>query len=110
MSTIDTTDINTIDQQIADLQKQRQQMLDAKRTKALEEALKLISTFGFTAQELGLVAPVKASGAAAKSKLPAKYRNPANQSETWHGGKGAKPKWIKAFLANGGTLEECLIG
>jgi len=40
------------------------------------------------------------------AKLKAKYRNPKDPSQTWHGGKGPKPKWIKELIANGGNLED----
>lgn len=109
MSTIPEVDI--IDEQIAALQAQKKELLDAKRIDALKEALKLVRTFGFTAQELELVAPAKASTASTgtKSKAVAKYQNPTNTAETWHGGKGPRPKWVKAYVAQGGNIEECLI-
>lgn len=37
-----------------------------------------------------------------------KYRNPANEAETWSG-RGRKPKWVEEFLTNGGSLESLLI-
>ncbi len=109
MSTI--PEVDSIDEQIAALQAQKKQLLDAKRTDALKDALKLVRTFGFTAQELELVAPAKASTASTgtKSKAIAKYQNPNNTAETWHGGKGPKPKWVKSFLDNGGKLDSILI-
>lgn len=42
-----------------------------------------------------------------KKRTP-KYRNPANADETWTG-NGKKPKWLVAYIENGGKIEECLI-
>jgi DNA-binding protein H-NS len=39
-----------------------------------------------------------------RSSLPAKYRNPENEAETWTG-RGHRPKWLKAALAAGAALE-----
>ena len=104
-------ELDSIDTQIQALQKKKQDILDAKRTEALQQAKELVRTFGFTAKDLELVGPAKASGeAGTKSKLPAKYRNPNNPAEDWHGGKGPKPKWVRAFLESGGVLESILIG
>lgn len=105
----DLNEVQSIDAEIKALQEKKQKLLDAKRTDALQQAKSLVRTFGFTAQELELVAPVKASGASSKAKADAKYRNPNNPAETWHGGKGPKPKWVKAFLDNGGKLDSILI-
>jgi DNA-binding protein H-NS len=37
------------------------------------------------------------------------YANPADTSQTWAGGKGARPKWVKSHLEAGGKLEDLLI-
>ena len=105
---VEVDGIDAIDDEIKELQKKRQVLVDAKRASALETALKLVRKFGLTAQELELVAPAKSSSAPSKTKLPAKYRNPNNSAETWHGGKGPKPKWVVAFFDAGGKLEDCL--
>lgn len=41
-------------------------------------------------------------------KRAPKYRNPENPDETWTG-NGKMPKWLVAYIANGGTKEKCLI-
>lgn len=40
-------------------------------------------------------------------KVPAKYRNPTT-GDTWSG-RGIKPKWMQAALADGKTLEDFAI-
>jgi len=41
-------------------------------------------------------------------KVPAKYRNPKNRSETW-AGRGATPRWLRAYLKAGHKLDEFAI-
>lgn len=41
----------------------------------------------------------------AGSKVAPKYRNPANESETWSG-RGKQPRWLAAYTAQGRALEE----
>lgn len=55
---------------------------------AREAAAKAAAEFGFSLDELtgGAKAP--------KVKAAAKYRNPADASQTWSG-RGRKPQWIK---------------
>jgi len=44
-------------------------------------------------------------GLAKGSKLKAKYRNPANRTETW-AGRGLKPKWLVGLMSKGKKLED----
>lgn len=44
-----------------------------------------------------------------KSDLPPKYRHPEHPELTWHGGKGAKPKWVIEWLAAGKNINDTLI-
>jgi DNA-binding protein H-NS len=41
-------------------------------------------------------------------KVLPNYRNPAEPSETWSG-RGNRPRWLSAQIANGKTLEQFLI-
>ena len=41
-------------------------------------------------------------------KVPPKYRNPANPSETW-AGRGVRPRWLQAQLKKGRKLEQFAI-
>ncbi len=42
-------------------------------------------------------------------KVPPKYRNPKDLSETW-AGRGATPRWLRAELKAGRKLEDFAIG
>jgi len=41
-------------------------------------------------------------------KVPPKYRNPKNRDETW-AGRGATPRWLRAYIKAGHKLEEFAI-
>lgn len=99
------TDLKLIDEQIAKLLAQKNLLLESRRKDVLQELRKTIQTFGFTVAELGL----SAASAPRKAGKVAKYANPDNPNETWHGGKGPKPKWVRAKLAEGLTLESFLV-
>jgi DNA-binding protein H-NS len=43
-----------------------------------------------------------------KAGSKAKYRNPANPSETWSG-RGRRPRWVVRLLALGRSLDDCKI-
>lgn len=98
-----SNDIDSIDKEIASLIARKQALIDAKRGDKLKEARDLIKQFGFTASELGLS---KEGVKKEKVRGEAKYANPANPNQTWVGGKGARPLWVKEHLAKGGKLEE----
>lgn len=59
--------------------------------------------FGITAQDLA-DAPQRRAAGKSKAKAPAKYRNP--NGETWSGGPGRKPEWVRAVLASGQSIED----
>lgn len=111
-----------IDQQIADLMAKKKAVVDSTRKEELKKARTAIALYGFTLAELGLGERKKRSDPAAKpkaksktrtktkkAKAPAKYANPVNAGETWAGGRGAKPKWVKEHLAKGGQIDDLLI-
>ncbi|OUD08976.1 hypothetical protein BVC71_09685 [Marivivens niveibacter] len=69
---------------------------------AREAAAKAAAEFGFSLEEL-------AGGAKApKAKAAAKYRNPADATQTWSG-RGRKPQWIKDAEAAGTDIESFAI-
>lgn len=49
----------------------------------------------------------KASPAKGK-RVPVKYRNPADPTLGWTG-RGRKPRWVEAWLADGKSLDELLV-
>ena len=43
-----------------------------------------------------------------RAKLPPKYRDPNNPSNTW-AGRGKRPKWLEAKLATGARIDDFAI-
>lgn len=96
-----------IQKQIKELQEQAKSLIEAEKANVVDDIKAKIIVYGITAQELGFICePVKeaksnkskSSGEGAgtsKAPLVPMYRNKENSSETWHGGKGARPKWIQ---------------
>ena len=79
----------------------------ANRDAKLVELKKQIADYGFTAIDVfGTIAtsskPKKTKKA--KSELVARYRD--ENGNTWHGGKGPNPKWVKAIKDAGGNIKK----
>jgi DNA-binding protein H-NS len=78
----------------------------AEARKAAEEAVRAL---GFSLDEvLGGGAAPKARGRKAAKAGEARYRNPANPSQTWTG-RGRQPGWIKDGLKAGKSMGEFAI-
>ena len=103
-----SNELDMLDQQINELQAKRQAILESQRKVALEETLLNIRTYGFTAAELGLNVGEKGKKASDTRKA-AKYANPADPSQTWAGGKGPRPKWVREHLNAGKALDDLLL-
>lgn len=102
-----SNEVQELEQQIAELQAKKQAILAGKRKEALEATRANVRLYEFTAQELGLTSGGKLKAPAVAKE--ARYQNPNNPAETWHGGKGPKPKWVHALLEAGVRLEDFLI-
>ena len=100
--------MNELEQEIAQLEAKKRSILAEKRKQAREDVRAAIRLYGFTPKELGL-ALARGKARAATAAKEAMYRNPQNPAQTWHGGKGPKPKWVRALLDAGVRLEELLI-
>lgn len=103
-----TDEISNIDKQIAELAAKKQALLSGRRQEAIQQAKALIGQYSLTVAELGFRGGRGRIGAEAFKAAP-KYANPENPAQTWAGGKGARPKWVKDHLAKGGSLDNLLI-
>lgn len=98
------TSLAEIQKQIEELQAKAKAIIENEKSGVIEEIKSKISQYGITAYELGFksVEPAvkfaKASGAGT-SKAPSvpMYKHPTTE-ENWHGGKGARPKWIQEIF------------
>jgi DNA-binding protein H-NS len=82
---------------------------ERERRDALKAAEKAAAEFGYSLNELSGSAKPKAAKKGPKgkpkTKAKAKYRNPADTSQTWSG-RGRKPLWINAALTNGADITD----
>lgn len=120
-TSITNSQIAKLKKQLAMLEKKEADLKSKKQDKALAQIVKLIKDNAIDVADvkaaLGSGAKAKRgrkAGQAAKkstgdkrAKVAPKYRNPANQSETWTG-RGKMPKWC-ADMKAAGTLESALI-
>jgi DNA-binding protein H-NS len=105
-TTIDLTTLSLehLDALIADVQVERER----RRALATDEALMKIHEIA-EAAGLSLSELVKLERTHKRSKVPVKYRNPANSEQGWSG-RGKRPRWIEEALSQGKTLESLLVG
>jgi DNA-binding protein H-NS len=97
-------------EQQATLAKEIDAQLSAQRSGAIADIKRLMGEHGISVADLDSVGgrgKKDAGGPPKESKVAAKYRDPASGS-TWSG-RGLKPKWLSAAIAEGKTLEEFLI-
>lgn len=77
--------------------------VDRKKKEALAELEETARKMGFTLADLTGVSSGKK-----RKPSSAKYANPANPADTWTG-RGRKPRWVTAALAEGKTLDDLAI-
>lgn len=78
----------------------RRKEIEKNRVKALKELKALAEKYEMSVSELTGVK--KGRGAGKRGKVPPKYRNPTDPSQTWSG-RGRTPKWVlKAERKPGG--------
>ena len=84
-----------------------------KKKDAKQRLAAVAREFGFKLDELLGEGGARTRGRSAepkepKAKLPPKYRNPADATQTWSG-HGKRPAWANAHLQSGGDLSDLLI-
>jgi DNA-binding protein H-NS len=84
----------------AELEREIDQTRRQAKSDAINKVRSLMSEYGLSMADLTLKAAAKSAG----GKVAAKYRNSAT-GETWSG-RGLQPKWLKAALAAGRSIDE----
>jgi len=100
-----TNTVSDIEKQIADLQKQKTELLNKSKKETIDKIKVLILQYALTANDIG-IKPTSKKGSKSKSK-PA-FANPNDPTQTWTG-KGRQPNWVASYLALGNTLESAKI-
>jgi len=97
-----------IQNQIAILQKQAEEIKAQEFNKTVEEIKAKMAAFGITVADLegGKSRPRKAGATKSANPAPAKYRGP--NGETWSG-RGLMPRWLAALVAQGQSKESFAI-
>lgn len=103
LSTLSVIQLRELQQQIpAELKRREAQ----EKVNVLNEVRAFAKARGYAIEDLlGKDAKVKAVSG---NKVKVKYRHPENSELEWTG-RGRKPKWVEAWLVNGGTLDNLLV-
>jgi DNA-binding protein H-NS len=98
--------LEEIKKQIAELQKQADAIVSQEREKIIAEIKQKLADFNILASDLGLSkkSGKKKLGSSTATEPVIKYKNEAG--DTWSGGRGRQPEWIKAIKAAGGDIEK----
>ena len=105
---LDMTNLIDIQNQIAALQKQAEEIKAQEFKKTVLEIKAKMEAFGITIAdlEIGQARKSKAAGTKSANPAPAKYRGP--NGETWSG-RGLMPRWLSALVATGQAKESFAI-
>jgi DNA-binding protein H-NS len=113
MTNLTTHTLPQLRQLSAKIEKEIAKRQSASKTDLLKRLTKMARESGLSLDDVlgrATPAPAKAPKVASKSivarkePLPAKYRHPNNKDLAWSG-RGRRPRWVDAWVANGGALE-----
>jgi len=104
MSNLTNLSESELQQMISDAEVALKQKQADKRKEVLAEINRLAASIDVKVEIVG----GRAKNARKGSKVPPKYRNPANASQEWTG-RGVMPRWMKALIDAGKKREDFLI-
>lgn len=89
----------------AELMEQAEKIRKAEKQAAIDEIRAKMTEFGLTGKDLGIAAPTRKSPKSSDaSDKVIRYRNA--EGETWSGGPGRKPEWVRNMISNGQDIEQ----
>ena len=86
---------------IAEAQTQLESIKRSQRKEVIAQIKELAASIGVTID-------IHETNKATSAKIPAKFSNPDNPSQTWTG-RGMAPKWFKDLIEKGHNKDEFLI-
>ncbi|MFN3887109.1 MAG: H-NS family nucleoid-associated regulatory protein [Aquabacterium sp.] len=92
-----------LERQAAELEKQIKEAMQAERAGVIAKIRQMLADNGLTVADL-MNAKSPRGTSANGTKVAPKYKDPATGS-TWSG-RGLKPKWVQAALADGKSLDD----
>lgn len=87
---------------IEELMKQKAELeaqIQSEKATVIESIRAQMKRYGITVTDLGAASAKRTN----RAPLPARYKGP--NGETWSG-RGARPRWLTALLAEGRSIEE----
>lgn len=103
LSSLTLAELRDLQQQIPAELKRRESI---EKANVMNELRAFVKARGFDIEDfIGKETKVKVSGG---GKVKVKYRHPVNSELEWTG-RGRKPKWVEAWLADGGQIDALLV-
>jgi DNA-binding protein H-NS len=96
---------NELEVLIQNAQKLLREKQDSKRKDVISEIRRLAASIGETVEFSGTVVASKPVSSRKGIKVPIKYMNPGNATQTWTG-RGVKPRWLRELVQQGRDLKE----
>lgn len=104
LSSMTVAELQALQQQIpAELKRREAQ----EKVNILSEVRAFAKARGYALEEL-VAREAKAKATGGKIKVKVKYRHPQDNTLEWTG-RGRQPRWVAAWLAQGGTLDSLAV-